>query len=280
MPLPIVALDPPAIEILYIGGPTARLTIDGVSFITDPTFDAAGGVYASGSVSLEKTQGPAVSSESLGAIDVALVSHDQHPDNLDHSGRALLNQIPMVLTTVAGSQRLGHGTLGLAPWETRDIASHTGHLRITATPARHGPAGVEKLAGDVIGFMISKAETGEDLVYVTGDTVWYQGTVEVARRFHPRVVLLFGGAARTRGPFHLTMDTNDAVEAAATFNDAVIVPVHHEGWAHFTQSQDDLAKTFKALGFENRLQLVRGGETLRFSGRAASTTRQPRALTP
>ena len=118
------------------------------------------------------------------------------------------------------------------------------------------------MAGDVIGFMISVAGTGEDLVYITGDTVWYDGTREVAKRFHPRVVLLFGGAAVARGPFHLTMDTNDAIEAAVAFPNATIVPVHHEGWAHFTQSQDDLAKTFNTLGFGSRLQRVEGGRTL------------------
>jgi hypothetical protein len=33
---------------------------------------------------------------------------------------------------------------------------------------------------------------------LTGDTVWYDGVAEVARRFRPGVVLLFAGAARIR----------------------------------------------------------------------------------
>ncbi len=36
-------------------------------------------------------------------------------------------------------------------------------------------------------------------------------------RFRPVVAVLFAGAARTRGPFHLTMDCNDALEAARAF---------------------------------------------------------------
>ena len=31
-------------------------------------------------------------------------------------------------------------------------------IRITATPARHGPAGIEPLSGDVIGFVLSFAD--------------------------------------------------------------------------------------------------------------------------
>ena len=262
MPLPALPIHyPPAIEIEYIGGPTTVIRIDGVSFITDPTFDAPGS-YQAGAVTLTKTRGPAATEEALGPIDVALVSHDQHPDNLDQSGRELLRRVPHVLTTVAGAQRLGHGATGLEAWETLTVRTPTGHaLTITATPARHGPAGIEKITGDVIGFVISDGPN--DLVYVTGDTVWYAGTAEVARRFRPGVVLLFAGAAQTRGPFHLTMDTNDAVEAATAFPNATLVPVHHEGWAHFSQSKGDLEKVFEIVGLSHRLKLLREGEAWR-----------------
>jgi L-ascorbate metabolism protein UlaG (beta-lactamase superfamily) len=241
------------------------LKIAGVTFIVDPTFDEAGRDYRSGAVTLHKLSGPAVAAADLPSIDVALVSHEQHADNLDEAGRALVARVPLAITTLAGAPKLGGHAIGLAPWQERAIPSAGGRtLKVTATPARHGPAGIERIVGDVIGFVVSDADRGEDLVYVTGDTVWYAGTAEVARRCRPRVVLLFAGAARSRGPFHLTMDANDAVEAAAAFGTAAIVPVHHEGWAHFTQSQDDLAATFAALGIEYRLHKVTAGATVRF----------------
>ena len=71
----------------------------------------------------------------------------------------------------------------------------------------------------MIGFVL---EDGSNTIYVTGDTVWYDGVAEVARRFNANVVLLFAGSAQTRGPFHLTMDTNDAIETAQAFPNAVI----------------------------------------------------------
>lgn len=259
-----MSTSPHEFAITYVGGPTAVLSIDGVRFITDPTFDPAGGDYASGVVSLHKTAGPALLPAQLGPFDVALVSHDQHPDNLDHSGRALLKDVRHVLTTRAGAARLGNGAIGLQPWESWSIGTPGGStLSVTAAPARHGPAGIEPISGEVIGFVIRAVESGTDLAYVTGDTVWYEGTREVARRFRPKVVVLFGGAARVRGPFHMTMSTNDAVEAAVAFPDAAIVPVHHDGWAHFTQSQEDLAKAFQALGLGDRLRRVTGGEVIR-----------------
>jgi hypothetical protein len=96
-------------------------------------------------------------------------------------------------------------------------------------------------------------------IYVTGDAVWYDGVAEVARRFRAGTVVLFAGAARTRGAFHLTMDVNDAVETAHAFPDAAIVPVHCDGWAHFSQSRDDLEASFRALGLEARLRLLDPG---------------------
>jgi L-ascorbate metabolism protein UlaG (beta-lactamase superfamily) len=255
----------PELTVTYVGGPTAVLAIDGLRLITDPTFDPEGGDYASGAVSLHKNQGPALLPAEIGPIDVALVSHDQHPDNLDHSGRAVLKDVRHILTTRAGAARLGNGAVGLLPWESWSIETPRGStLSVTAAPARHGPAGIEPISGEVIGFVIRAVESGSDLVYVTGDTVWYEGTREVARRFRPRVVLLFGGAAQVRGPFHMTMSTNDAIEAAVAFDGADIVPVHHEGWAHFTQSQEDLARAFRAVGLAHRLRRVTGGEAIRF----------------
>ena len=69
----------------------------------------------------------------------------------------------------------------------------------------------------------------------------------------------FAGAARTRGPFHLTMDTNDVIETAHAFSDALVVPLHYDGWAHFTQSRDDLKTCFETLGFGSQLRLLAPG---------------------
>jgi hypothetical protein len=46
---------------------------------------------------------------------------------------------------------------------------------------------------------------------------------------------------------------------AHAFADATIVPVHHDGWAHFTQHRDVLEKFFAALGLGGRLQWLEPG---------------------
>jgi len=240
-----------------IGGPTVLIEIAGFRLLTDPTFDPPG-EYKLPHVLLRKTAGPALRIEDVGAIDAVLLSHDQHADNLDHAGRDFLTRAGRVLTTVAGTKRLGGNAQGLAPWQSTELTSTEGRrLRVTAAPARHGPAGIEPLSGDVIGFVVET--DGSPAIYVTGDTVWYHGVAEVARRFKVGVVLLFAGAAQTRGPFHLTMDVNDAIETAQAFPHAAIVPVHCDSWLHFKQSREDLVRSFSALGFGARLRLLHPG---------------------
>ncbi len=245
------------LTITLIGGPTALIEIGGFRLLTDPTFDEPG-EYRLPHVTLTKTSRPALTSDEIGAVDAVLLSHDQHADNLDNAGRAFLQNAARVFTTIVGAKRLGGHAEGLAPWDRAQLVKSDGsRLEIMATPARHGPAGIEPLAGDVIGFALSGKEIPS--VYVTGDTVWYDGVSEVARRFPADVVILFAGAARTRGPFHLTMNTNDAIETAHVFPNATIVPVHYEGWAHFSQNQRDLQASFEALGVGSRLRLLEPG---------------------
>jgi L-ascorbate metabolism protein UlaG (beta-lactamase superfamily) len=245
-----------SVSITLIGGPTALIEIDGFRLLTDPTFDAPGD-YRLPHVTLEKLVGPALSADQVGEIDAVLLSHDQHSDNLDHSGKDFLAKARRVLTTEAGARRLGAHAEGFAPWATTELNKNGKSLTVTATPARHGPAGIEPLAGDVIGFVLSPK--GAAPIYISGDTTWFDGVAEVARRFKCGVVLPFAGAAQTRGPFHLTMDTNDTIETARAFADAMIVPVHTDGWAHFKQNAQDLRQSFDALGFGKRLKLLEPG---------------------
>jgi L-ascorbate metabolism protein UlaG (beta-lactamase superfamily) len=248
-----------SLTITLIGGPTALIEIDGFRLLTDPTFDAPG-AYQLPHVKLEKLSGPALGAEAIGDIDAVLLSHDQHADNLDHSGKDFLPRAKRVLTTIAGAKRLGGHAEGLAPWASVELTGGAGHsLTVTATPARHGPAGIEPLSGDVIGFVVTSSKAGSRPIYISGDTVWYDGVAEVARRFRAGVVLPFAGAAQTRGPFHLTMDTNDTIETARAFPDAVIIPLHTDGWAHFRQNGGDLRASFDTLGFGSRLKLLEPG---------------------
>src|SRR5919202_4406941 len=107
----------PTLTAQLVGGPTAVLEFAGLRWLTDPAFSPPG-EYAGG---LVKTTGPALAADDIGPIDVVLLSHDHHSDNLDPEGRAFLPHAGQVLTTVAGAERLGGHAGGLQPWSSREL---------------------------------------------------------------------------------------------------------------------------------------------------------------
>ena len=149
---------------MVVGGPTTVLDLGGLRVVSDPTFDAPG-PYGY----LTKTAGPAVTDDQLGPVDLVLVSHDNHADNLDDRGRALALASPLVLTTLGGARRLGQPAIGLAPWTSHTVQRPDGsELVVTAVPAVHGPEDGERDADgfvncEVIGFVLSSHDPAHHL---------------------------------------------------------------------------------------------------------------------
>ncbi|MFZ4895224.1 MBL fold metallo-hydrolase [Plantibacter sp. Mn2098] len=248
------------VRVELIGGPTAVIDLGGLRFVTDPTFDAPG-EHTSGTSTLTKLTGPSKLPHELGPVDAVLLSHDQHADNLDDAGRAFLDTVPRIFSTTAAAERIGEVVTGLAPWQRTTITRPNGDdLHITAVPAVHGPDGSAASTGPVIGFVLH----GEELpsVYVSGDNASLRVVEEVAHHLGPiTYALLFGGGARvSRIDAYLTL-TSDQLPAATNILAAKrVVPVHSEGWAHFTQDHDSVRRAFAASDVDDRLVLLEPGE--------------------
>ncbi|WP_017600986.1 MBL fold metallo-hydrolase [Nocardiopsis lucentensis] len=241
------------------GGPTALFEYGGLRFLTDPTFDAPGDYPTPGGPTLTKTAPATGAPADLGRVDAVLLSHDEHADNLDVSGRALLADIPLTLTTTGGGQRLGAKATGLADWESVELdRPGGGAVTVTAAPAVHGPAPreeTEPITGQVVGFIL----TGEGLptVYVSGDNASIEAVREVAERFAPiGTAIMFAGAPRSPVLFDgqpLVLDSAQAAEATRILDAGRVVPVHYDSWTHFTEGRTDLEVAFEKAGLADRL---------------------------
>jgi L-ascorbate metabolism protein UlaG (beta-lactamase superfamily) len=225
------------VRLTHIGGPTVLLEVDGWRILTDPTFDPPGRRYPFGwGTSSTKATGPAIAVEDVLPVDAVLLTHDHHADNLDDEGRALLAEVPSVVTTVAGAARLGRSAIGLEPWATTRL-EHPGRptLAIRATPCRHGPPLSRPLVGDVVGFALTWEGRRTGAVWITGDTVWFRGLRDVARRMDVEIVILHLGGVRfpITGPLRYTMTARQGMRLCRLVDPRIVVPVHHEGWTHF-----------------------------------------------
>ena len=235
-----------SLAITYVGGPTALLELGGLRLLTDPTFDPPGRRYffGWGTVS-RKLAGPAIAATDLPPIDAVLLSHDHHGDNLDPAGRALLPSASVVVTTASGAKRLGGSARGLAPWQaTRLEAPDRPSIDITATPCRHGPPLSHRIVGDVIGFALRWEGQDDGVLWVSGDTVLYDGVRQVADRLQVDTALLHLGGVRfgVTGPLRYTMTARDAVELCGLVRPRTAIPINYEGWKHFRQGRDAIER--------------------------------------
>ena len=246
------------VRVTHVGGPTALVEVGGWRILTDPTFDPPGRRYAFGwGTSSRKLAGPAIGADDVGEIDAVLLSHDHHADNLDDAGRALLPRAGTVVTTVAGARRIGDGARGLAPWATTTLeAPGRPTIEVTATPCRHGPPLSRPIIGDVVGFALRWDGQEHGVLWVSGDTVLFDGVREVATRLTVDVALLHAGGVRfpVTGPLRYSL-TGEPVETVKLVRPRTAVPVHYEGWSHFHDGREAIDRAFAAAPDDARASL-------------------------
>ena len=262
------------VRITHIGGPTVLIEVAGWTLLTDPTFDPAGrkNKFGWGTAST-KLAGPALSPDDLPPVDAVLLSHDHHDDNLDEAGRSFLPRAREVVTTASGAGRLGSGARGLAPWETTTLsADGRPTITVTATPCRHGPPLSHPIVGDVIGFALGWEGQNGGVLWISGDTVMFDGLREVADRLSVDTALLHLGGVRfpVTGPARYTLTAGQAVELIRLVKPRLVIPVHYEGWKHVRQGREQVEREFaKAPDVERVVRWVPIGEAVGLAGPAA-----------
>jgi L-ascorbate metabolism protein UlaG (beta-lactamase superfamily) len=242
------------LAIQLVGGPTAVVEYGGLRWLLDPALSPPG-EYGG----LTKTTGPAVDITG-DRFDVALVSHHHHADNLDPEGQGFLlsSHVGRVLSTTRAAEELGHDITGMEPWDEVVV----GDVTVTAVHAQHGPDGTDELTGPVLGFVLSAP--GAPTVYCSGDNASRDVVRAIAERVGPvPIAILNVGAVQLPQRFggaYLTLSGDHAADVARILDAQTVIPLHFEGWTHFTQGADDVAAAFRGNGLYDRLVLLERGE--------------------
>lgn len=247
------------VEITFIGTATAILSIDGVNFITDPAFDDAGTEYDLQIVVLKSLAGPALQIHDLPAIDAVLLSHEDHPDNLDTAGRALLDG-RIVVTTPDGANKLKPrpSVHPIRPWETLSLKIGGTGFDITGTPCVHLPG------GETTGFILQTAAFGTsteglpNAIYFSGDTIYLEELAQIRKKYHIVLAILNLGDVQvalpgSSEPLHITLDGKSAAKLIRDLEPDVVVPMHFDSWAHFTEPSSKSAEIFEEEGLKEKV---------------------------
>lgn len=256
------------IEITYIDTACVFLNINGYRIITDPALDKKTGVFpklvGKPFIFSKKTLSP-VTDKITKPIDLALVSHDHHGDNLDKAGKKLLVNVPTILSTKTAEKRLkGLQVIGLKPWETKHIQTQlVNGLKITAVPAQH--TNIKRLlyaVGQVIGFVIEWDSQKNGALYISGDTVLFDGINEIAQKFKINTAILHLGAGAfpyLKPKLRVTMNAAEAIKTAELLSCKQMIPIHYEGWWHFKEPVSAMKNELNQSSVKDKLiWLTRG----------------------
>ena len=135
-------------------------------------------------------------------------------------------------------------------------------MRVTAVPALHGSPEIGVVNGPVDRVRAGGGRLAE--VYVSGDNASLDVVAVVAEQFPAiEIAILNLGAAQiaARGEAFLTLTAELAARAATVLGVRAVIPVHQDGWGHYTQGADDVVRAFEAAGLTDVLVDLRPGDS-------------------
>jgi len=141
--------------------------------------------------------------------------------------------------------------------------------RITALPVKHW--GTRNLWPDERGYTGFLIEHRDGSVFFPGDTAYFPRFKDYGRRYSIDVALLPIGAYQPPSFRRVHMNPEDALQATVDLRARHLVPIH---WGTFVVSYEPIEEPIAWLrelarerGLEDRLAVLRHGESRRFAGR-------------
>jgi L-ascorbate metabolism protein UlaG (beta-lactamase superfamily) len=256
------------LSLTFVGNATVLLRWGPFTLLTDPNFLHAGErAYLGLGLTSKRLCEPAVHVADLPPLDAVVLSH-LHGDHWDRRARRGLDRSVPILTTAHAARRLQgiHGfrrTVGLANWEWHDLTRDGSVMRITSMPGMHAPGLLGRVLPPVMGSLL---ELDGRLVYLTGDTLMYDGVREVARRYPDiEVAVVHLGGTMLPGGLMVTMDDVQGADLLEAVRPRTAVPVHYEEYTVMKSPLSDFTAEIDRRGLSEMVQVVGRGETVTFA---------------
>src|SRR5947209_1162422 len=119
----------------------------------------------------------------------------------------------------------------------------------------------DELQGPVLGFLLSAP--GAESVYVSGDNASRDVVRAIVEKTGEIPIAVLNAGAVQIWKFdgaYLTLSADHAADVAQILGARVVIPLHFEGWAHFTQGAAELKAAFSGNGIRDRLLMLEPGQ--------------------
>lgn len=240
---------------------TLVLTIEGLNILIDPMLGGKGSLGAFPMTDNDLLN-PLVDlpfsdeelARKLSNIDAVVVSH-LHPDHWDAKAIELLDKnIPVICPESIGSQIAQHGF-------TNIIAIHD-HIvwkgiSISLTQGLHGTGEIGEKMGTVNGFVFKKSE---NLVYIIGDSIWYDRIAYEIDKHQPQHIIAAGGAATFSVGDPIIMTSEDLIKLCQHAPEATVWVTHLEAVSHCKEDRKFIKGKIHDQHLEKRCIVLEDGE--------------------
>ncbi|WP_228927749.1 MBL fold metallo-hydrolase [Streptomyces sp. DH7] len=250
------------VQVQFVGNATLLLRYGPLTLLTDPNFLHRGRhAHLGYGLLTKRLKEPALTVDQLPGLDAIVLSH-LHGDHWDRVARRNLDRALPVLTTPQAArvlrtfQGFGRAT-GLRDWEHRTLVKDRHQVRLTAMPGRHALGPLRGLLPRVMGSMLEFGPAGGQVrlrVYISGDTLLFDGVDEIARRYPDTdVAVLHLGGTRLPGGLVVTMDGRQGAELARRLGPRFALPVHYDDYSVMKSPLSAFLDEMARRGLEERV---------------------------
>lgn len=247
---------------------TAVLEYGGIRFLIDPSLDPAGYRPAIANTANQRPN-PLVElpdgwQRHIADLDACLVTH-LHQDHFDSTATEVLPGDVLMLAQPEDRATLEDRGFTRVTAVQEDF--QLGEVAIRRTPASHGRGAVAAAMAPVSGFVLRTP--GEPVLYIAGDTIWYEGVAEVLNREQPDVIVVNGSGASFLEGGPIVMNAGDIAEVRKAAPMAMIVVVHLEAINHCHETRAYYRQRLPEMGVSlANTRIPDDGETLEIAGPA------------
>jgi L-ascorbate metabolism protein UlaG (beta-lactamase superfamily) len=192
-------------------------------------------------------------------VDYVILTH-LHPDHWDVEAQQRIPKSTPILcqeADVATLRRQGFTDLRSSSIE---VLSDT--LKIIHVPAQHGHGEWAEKMAPVTGYVIQSDDRN---IYLTGDSVWYEGVKQVLAQYEPDIIIVNAGAAQFQVGEPITMTAEDVVQVARySKKESCIMVVHMETVNHCYLKRSELRDYIKGADLSIPVCIPEDGEEYEF----------------